>query len=564
MMKYILRPITVSLFSFWAVLPSPLSADVKVNSLFSDNMVLQQGQPIAIWGQADPDETVSVEFAGQKKTTQAQEGRWQVKLDPLAVSAQPQTLTIQGHNLIKMENVLVGEVWLASGQSNMGFPLSAAHNAATEVPQANDPLLRLFTVKKSCAAELQTDLDGKWQPCTPDAAKDFSAVAYFFGKELRTKLNCPVALINSSWGGTPAQTWMSMDALRQDPPFANYVAVWDKAVQAHQNVLAHPEMMTAYQADLQQWHAEVEPGYKAAMTAYNAALAMGNAGPKPKPSRPEPNNPDLLGMPSPSYRPATPSVIFNAMIAPLIPYGIKGVIWYQGEANGGNGLEYRTLFPRLITDWRTRFQEGDFPFLYVQLAGWEHDKQPPEQHDWPWLREAQLMTLSLPQTGMAVIADIGNPKNVHPTDKVDVGYRLSLLARKVAYHENIQAFGPLYDKCTVNGNKVEITFKERGTGLIIGSAPWRPDGSLPLPTDHLVGFVIAGADKHWVEADAKIVGQDTVEVSSDQVANPVAVRYGWDNSPQANLYNREGLAASPFRTDDWPKEKPVTEAVKTE
>jgi sialate O-acetylesterase len=546
----------VSPVAFVLALLSPqLRADVALNGLFTDNMVLQSGQPVPVWGTADAGETVTVTFAGQKKTADPRNGRWQVALDPLPASNDGQTLTITGHNTITLQNVVVGEVWLASGQSNMGFPLNAASNAATEIPQATDPLLRFYSVAHMCSADVQTNVKGKWETSTPDGAKNFSAVAYFFGKALRAKLNEPVGLINSSWGGTPAQAWTSMDALRQDPPFPKFIDQWNKALTDHQNVLAHPELETAYQDTLKKWQAEVAPSFNDAMKAWNAAVAANGAaaaGPKPTPSQPEPKNPDPTGMPNPSARPSVPGVIFNGMIAPLIPFSVKGVIWYQGEANGGQGFEYRTLFPRMITDWRTRWAQASFPFLYVQLPGWSaNDKRPPDQHGWPWLREAQLMTLSLPETGMVVAADIGDPNNVHPKDKIDVGNRLALLARKIAYKENIQAFGPLYDRFTVEGDKVKIHFKESGAGLVIGQSPWRPPGIAPWPTDKLLGFVIAGADKHWVDAQAQIVGPDTIEVSSTQVSNPVAVRYGWANSPDVNLYNKDGLPASPFRTDDW-------------
>jgi sialate O-acetylesterase len=539
---------------------------VEVNSLFTDNMVLQRGQPVPVWGTADAGESVTVEFAGQKKTAAPQDGKWMVKLDPLTASSDAQKLTITGHNTITLQNVLVGEVWLASGQSNMGFPLAAAANAATEIPAAGDPLLRLFTVTHATSDTPQTTVKGKWDASTPDTAKNFSAVAYFFGKALRAKLGVPVGLINSTWGGTSVQCWFSIDALRQDPPVQKYVDQWDKAVAAHANVLAHPELLTAYQDDLKSWNEQVKPAYDEAVKAWTAAKAANPSDPtpKPKPERPEPSNPDPMAIPSPSSRPSTPSVIYNGMIAPLIPFAVKGAIWYQGENNGSQGLEYRTTFPRLINDWRARWAQTDFPFLFVQLPGnGASDHRPADQHDWPWLREAQFMTLSLPETGMATTIDVGDPNNVHPKDKVDVGNRLALLARKIAYKETVQAFGPLYDSFSVTGNKITIKFKEVGSGLTIGTSPWRPDGVAPWPTDHLVGFVIAGADKKWVVADAQIVG-DTVEVTSAQVPQPVAVRYGWANSPDVNLYNKEGLPAAPFRTDDWPKGQPDGPTAKTE
>jgi sialate O-acetylesterase len=273
--------------------------------------------------------------------------------------------------------------------------------------------------------------------------------------------------------------------------------------------------------------------------------------------RPEASNPDPMGMPSPSRRPSTPTVNFNGMIAPLIPYAIRGVIWYQGENNAGRGLEYRELFPRLIEDWRNVWQKAgyeagkDFPFLFVQLPSNGQDASPIAAQGWPWLREAQLLTLKVPRTGMAITLDVGDPNNVHPGDKIDVGQRLALLARKTVYGEEIVASGPLYQDFKVEADgSVRVRFTETGSGLTIGQAPWYAAGVAPFPKDKLIGFFIAGEDKKWVEAHARVDGNSVV-VSSAQVPKPAAVRYGWANSPRCNLYNKEGLPASPFRTDTW-------------
>jgi len=320
----------------------------------------------------------------------------------------------------------------------------------------------------------------------------------------------------------------------------------------HRQVQANPKLASDYTDDLKRWQREVSPAFTAAMKAFNAAPGTG---PKPVPGRPEPANPDPMAMPSPSARPSTPSVIFNTMIAPLSPFALRGVIWYQGEANGGGGLEYRSLLPRLIADWRKQWGQGDFPFLFVQLPGWDQNKLPADQHDWPFLREAQLMTLGQPRTGMAVAIDLGDPANVHPAGKLDVGLRLALVARSVAYGETLVASGPLYRSLSAEGGSLRVHFSEVGSGLVIGESPWRPPNTTPLPTGKLVGFALAGANRKWVEAEAEIKG-DTVVVSSPDVPAPVAVRYGWANSPRCNLYNREGLPASPFRSDDWPKATP--------
>ena len=299
----------------------------------------------------------------------------------------------------------------------------------------------------------------------------------------------------------------------------------------------------------------MQPAFDAVMKKYNADKDAGKeVGPKPQPERPEPTNPDPMGMPSPSRRPSTPTVNFNGMIAPLVPYAIRGVIWYQGENNGGRGLEYRELFPRLIEDWRSQWVKNggaDSPFLFVQLPCNGKDTNAVAESGWPWLREAQLMTLQrVPRTGMAITIDVGDPNNVHPTDKIDVGHRLALVARKLVYGENVVASGPLFKTMEIKDGKVRVQFTETGSGLIIGQQPWCARGVTPFPKDKLIGFFLAGEDKKWSEADAAIDGESVV-LSSVQVPHPVAVRYGWANSPRCNLYNQEGLPASPFRSDDW-------------
>ena len=526
--------------------------ELKLQSVFSDHAVLQRDQPVPVWGWADAGTKVTVEFAGQTKSAMADAaGKWLVKLDPMPASAEPRALTVRGKNLLTISDVLVGEVWLASGQSNMGVSLSGAHNAATEIPQAEDAQLRFFKVKMQTAGTSQSDVAGKWEACSPQTAPGFSAVAYFFARALRAKLGCPVAIIQSSWGGTAGQAWLSIEALRAEPPLARHVKTWDDAVAKRRELDANPQIMATYEEQIARWKKEVRPTFDAAMKTYNTAKWAGkDPGPKPEAAWPEPANPDPMGLPSPSARPSTPSVIFNAMIAPLAPYALRGAVWYQGEANGSAGLEYRTLLPRLIADWRKHWG-AEFPFLFVQLPGWEHDTKPAELHDWPWLREAQLMTLKVPRTGMAVTIDIGDPGTVHPGDKLDVGLRLALAARKVAYGENIVASGPLHRGSSIEDGAIRVKFTETGGGLATGLAPWLPQDSPPLPTDKLIGFTIAGEDRRWVEADAETEG-DSILVTSPQVPKPVAVRYAWANSPRCNLYNKEGLPASPFRTDDWP------------
>ncbi len=527
--------------------------ELTLPAVISDHMVLQRDIGVPIWGTGTAGDTVAVEFAGQTKSaTVGADGKWMVKLDPLKASADARTLTVKSRDKsLQVGDVLVGDVWLASGQSNMGSPVGSVSNAAELLPKINDPLLRFFSVTKNTSPEPLPDLKGKWELATPETAKGFSAVAFFYAQEIRRTQNVPVAILHSSWGGTPIETWISLEGLRRDPALPKTVAKWDAAVGEYEKVKADPKLVSDYEADLKKWKAEVEPAYNAQLKAYNADVASGKAvGPKPQPPTPEPSNPDPMGMPSPSRRPQTPSVAFNATIAPLIPYAIRGVIWYQGEQQTTSLEPYRQLFPRLIEDWRGHWKQGDFPFLFVQLPANGKDPEPVAKAGWPPTREAQFLTLKLPNTGMAITVDIGDPKQVHPDNKIHVGNRLALVGRKVAYGENLVASGPLYQDSSVDGNAVKVRFRETGDGLAIGQTPWLAPGTQPFPQDKLIGFYIAGDDRKWVEADARIAG-DGVVVSSPQVPKPSAVRYLWANSPRGNLYNKNGLPAAPFRTDDW-------------
>lgn len=532
-------------------LPLFVRAEIKLPAVFTDHLVLQRDLAVPVWGWAKVGEEVTVEFAEQKKTVKTDaNGQWRVKLDPLVASSQPREMKI-GSRVIK--DVLVGEVWLASGQSNMGFPVGSAHHAEQALAKAGDPLLRFFTVQNATAAEPQDDHCGRWDASTPDTAKSFSAVAYFFARDLRVKLGVPVAILHSSWGGTPAQAWLSMEALRESPAFENYTKIYEAALEKHRHVLAKPEMMTKYREDLAQWQKQIAPPFNDAMKAWNAGP---KTTPKPLPARPEPANPDPMDVPSPSSRPGTPSVIFNAKIAPLAGYAMRGALWYQGEANASGGIEYRTLLPRLIGDWRKRWAQGDFPFLIVQLSSWDMDSKPAPQHHWPVLREAQARTASsVPNCALAVSIDVGDPKDVHPKGKEPVGQRLALAARKLVYGEvSLVASGPVFREAKADGAMMRVRFNEVGGGLIIGQAPWRALSDAQWPQDRLVGFVLAGEDSQWHDAEARIEG-DSILVTSAAVAKPVAVRYAWANSPRCNLYNREGLPAVPFRSDDWPMPK---------
>jgi len=538
-----------------------LRADVKLPAIFGDHMVLQEGMKLPIWGTADPAEAVTVTLGDQTaKTTADSNGKWRVEFPPIAGGPHPVTVGVTGKNSITLNDVLIGDVWVCSGQSNMEFGMDMTEDTKKEISQANLPQLRLFCVPKTTSLTPLDDLQGvksdslqgHWQICSPETlAKDgtwsgFSAVGYFFGREIQKKTVHPVGLIASDWGGTRAQAWTSLSGLQKDPVLQHLVSEHDRTVANYPKAKpVYDVQFAAYRSDLAAWQTNVAPAYKATLDQWNAAVKAAQAAHQPSPPKPEPSTPMPHAPHDADGGANGPTNLFNAMISPLIPFGIKGVIWYQGESNAGQPQEYRTLFSRLINDWREKWGEGDFPFLFVELASF---KAPGS--NWSLLREAQRAALALPNTGMATAVDIGNPDNIHPSDKKDVGKRLALVARHVAYGEKLVCSGPVFDAMKLNGSSITLTFKDEGGGLIIGKAPWVPPGFQPLPTTDLLGLTIAGGDKKWVAAGARIVGS-TVVVSSPQVPDPVAVRYDWANAPQGNLYNQENLPASPFRTDDW-------------
>ncbi len=528
---------------------TPVRGDVKMPALFGDHMLLQRQLKIPVWGWADPGEEIKVALGDhQGKAIASKEGTWRVDLEPIATASEPLILTVSGKNSVKFEDVLIGDVWICSGQSNMEFPMARAHNTVSETPKATDSQIRLFLVSKKTAGQPQKDVTGKWMVCSPETVKGFSAVGYFFARELRETTKEPIGLIATYWGGTPAQAWTSLSGLTKEPPFEKYVkAATEGAAHETANREAYPQLLEKYEAEKKKWNEEYGKPYDAALKEWAVAnkepRAKGQPAPaKPKPSQPEPHKP------LPDQDPHTPTVLFNGMVAPLMPFALKGVVWYQGEANGGAGAEYRTLFPRLINDWREKWGQGDFPFLFVQLANYLAPQKAPVEGGWAALREAQLMTLALPNTGMAVAIDIGNGNDIHPKDKLDVGHRLALAARHLVYGEKIVYSGPIYDSMKVEGKSIRLTFKNTGGGLVMGAPPWAPDGLAAPPATELKGFAIAGATNEWVWARATI-DHDTVVVSADGLADPKAVRYGWANNPACDLYNKEGLPASPFRTD---------------
>ena len=482
-------------------------ADVKLPGLFSDNMVLQQGMRAPIWGRADDGERVTVTFRGRKVSATARNGKWRVEL-PGQKAGGPDTLIVEGKNRIELKNVLVGEVWICSGQSNMEFPLNHSFESENDIARSANPHLRLLTVPKLKANEPVDDVKAGWQECNPDTVKNFSAVAYYFGRDLQKARGAPVGLIHTSWGGSPAEVWMSEKVLAGNPEYKR--AILDE-----------------YQTALKNYQAALEKFQKEEAALKNEGKTMERKPPAP-----------------PFWK---PTELYDGMIAPLIPCAIKGALWYQGESNAGRAWQYRSLFADLIRNWRRDWGEGDFPFLAVQLAPWDRNKKrsvdqitaDPVESDWAELREAQLLaTKVLAKVGLAVITDVGDKDDIHPTKKEPVGRRLALLARNIAYGEKVECYGPQYRDMRIKGNQVILSFDHAG-------------GGLESRGGRLRGFAVCGADRKFVWANAEI-DSGKVMVSTPEVEKPVAVRYGWADYPVVNLFNHEGLPASPFRTDDFP------------
>lgn len=631
---------------------------MKLASIFTNNMVLQQNLPLSIWGTAEKGAAIAVRFAGQEVKGKADEtGRWEVRLQPLTASAEPRTLTAEsGGVTIAVSNVLVGEVWVCSGQSNMNWTLASTMNAEQEVAAAEFPNVRLFTVPSQAVMEPQTEMpNAAWHVCTPETAAPFSAVGYFFGRELHRRLGVPVGLINSSWGGTLAEAWTSREGLLSEPAIRDIVDNLDQKLPSLDQERAKWELENReleertkdkenlgfakgwadFPCPSGEWKEMQLPGLwqkrghpysgvfwfrkevelPASWAGKDLVLSLGAAdksetsyfnnekvGSLTMEDRPDawsvqrvytvpgrlvkagrnviavrvhsniydgglngpaavmhvtcPSVPDAEPLPltgtwqyavEANYgfvqppaqplgpgNPNTPCSLFNGMISPLIPFGVRGAIWYQGESNSSRPYQYRTLFPALIRDWRRLWNQPDFAFYFVQLANF----QPAPIEKWPELREAQTLTLALPHTGMAVTIDIGEPEDVHPRNKQDVGLRLALNALHQTYgQKEVVPCGPLFKESKREGTQIRIAFNYT-------------DGGLMVRGESLKGFAIAGEDQNFVEADARIE-DDTLVVFNPKVTAPVAVRYGWANSPVCNLYNGAGLPASPFRTDDW-------------
>ena len=631
--------------------------NVRLPLLFSNEMIVQRDKPIPVWGWADPKEKIQVSFNNQvKSVVTGKDGKWRVDLAPVAAGG-PFTLTIKGKNTITISDVLAGEVWLCSGQSNMEMPIAGwgnINNYQQEIAKANYPTIRQFLVQKATAAVPQAQLaGGDWKKCEPANAGDFSAVAYFFARELQAKLNVPIGLINCTWGGTHSETWTSREAFQNSPEFRDMIAGMKPLSMtevAAQRAKAVESILLKYQVKPQagmdwklplyndaDWNRIRVPGYwenngladvdgliwlrrtievTKGDAGKGATLHLGKVDDEDETfvngvqvGSSKPYNADrvypvpagllkegrnviavrvndtggeggiygeagdlvleiggrnipLAGDWSTAIEKAAPvntsvgpnsfpTLLSNAMLEPLIPYAIKGVIWYQGESNAGRAYQYQKAFPLMITDWRNRWKQNNLPFYFVQLSSYgAANGDSRTGSTWAELREAQQKTLSLPNTGMAVTTDIGDTKDIHPKNKQDVGLRLAKIALDKTYQLGGVSSGPVYDSFTTQGNRVIVSFSNTGSGLTTADK-----------YGYLRGFELAGSDQKFYYAKAWIEG-DKVIVTSDAVAAPVAVRYGWaDDAGEDNLFNKEKLPAAPFRSDNW---KGITEGVKYE
>jgi sialate O-acetylesterase len=469
-----------------AVPPCRVRGEVSLNNMFGDHMVLQQGIRNRVWGKADPGEGVTVSFAGRtSETTADADGRWQVLLDPVQEYGGPHTLTVKGRNEITFSDVLVGEVWLCSGQSNMQWAVNQANDPDLEKSAATFPGIRFLSVPQVGTQEPQANFKGEWQVCSPATVADFSAVAFFFGRQLHHTLGVPIGLIDNAWGGSAAEAWVKRE-----------------------KIAAHPTLKAIHDRWLKLEAEKADDG----------KLMNGNQ---------------------------RPGNIHAGVLTPSIGYGIRGVIWYQGESNAGRAHQYRTLFPFMIESWREEWNLADnreFPFFWVQLADFKPEATAPGESDWAELREAQTMTLdALGNGGEAVIIDLGEAKDIHPRNKQDVAKRLARWALAETYgRKDIACRSPRYASHERDGSKMLLSFNDVSGG-------WRP-----FDVNEPIGFAIAGSDRTFVPARAEIQKDGRIAVWSDTVAEPVAVRYAWADNPVCNLYSAAGLPLTPFRTDDFP------------
>ncbi|WP_111708506.1 sialate O-acetylesterase [Lutibacter citreus] len=491
--------IAILIVSFSAV------AQVSVSNIFSSHMVLQRNQQNPIWGTASVGEKVTITIDTQKhKTITDKNGNWKVKLNPLKVGG-PYKLTVKGKNKITFDDILVGEVWICTGQSNMQWSVINSNHSDLEIASANYPNIRLFSVPLTGNPEIQTKIaDTSWVACTPKNIPEFSAAGYFFGRKLHQTLGVPIGLINASWGASSLETWISREALEASGKHNELLEDWDIAASEFTD-----EKLVEVTKAYEEWEAAGKPGAKMR---------------PPRDIRIAQNR---------------PANAFNGVINPIVGFGIKGAIWCQGESNLGRGYQYRSLFPLLINSWRTLWNQGDFPFYWIQLASMKEPDKEPTSSSWAELRESQTKTLSLPNTGEVVTMDLGEGRDIHYRNKQPVGNRLARLALTKEYGYKFASESPRYESIKIKGNTIIITFNHIDEGLYAADF------------ETVKGFAIAGFDKKFVWAKAKIIDKNKIEISSEKIINPIAVRYAWSNNPKANLFDRNGLPVTGFRTDKW-------------
>lgn len=491
-------------------------ADVNLPHIFGNDMVIQRDMPAPIWGWAAEGEEISVSLSRQDNaeviytdTVKTDEkGDWRTTL-PATPAGGPYTVKVVGSNTVEFTNILFGEVWVCSGQSNMAWTVNGSNNSREEIATANYPNIRLFHIPRVSSGLPSTDVHAEWRPTSPDSVRHFSAVAYNFGRHIHKELDVPVGLINTSWGGTRIEAWTAPEGFNSVPALSSITEEIKDIDNNYRSELSQKIL------EIEEWIAETRDALE--------------------------NDKTIFKMPE-NFHPLTPqgrpTALYNNMIYPLVPYAIRGALWYQGESNMREGMVYHEKMKALINGWREVWEQGDFPFYFVQLAPWGgYDRNDPTHLPKIW--EAQTATLALPNTGMVVTTDIGNVKDIHPRNKQDVGLRLAYWALANTYgNDGIVYSGPLYKSMEVEGDSIRISFKYTGSGLV------SRDG------EPLSWFQIAGEDQQFVDAVAVIDG-DTVVISSDTVKAPVAVRLGWNQIAEPNLMNKEGLPVSPFRTDSW-------------
>lgn len=482
------------------LLQATANAGLKLPNIFGDHMVVQQNAPIRIWGMTSPGHAVTATLAGKSASTTADnEGRFSLQLPQLTADGATHQLTVTADETVTFSDVLIGEVWICSGQSNMQWSVNASNDADLERLAAKHPNLRMINFPQVGTQEAVWTHDRQWQVCSPETVGGFSAVGYFFGRQLLETLDVPVGMINNAWGGSACEAWINRDVLEADEQYEPLLTRWK------QNEASFADLSA--KADLDDNQKKQLANLKRQMT--------GNS---------------------------RPGNIYNGVLKSHLGYTIKGAIWYQGESNASRAYQYRNLFPLMISNWRQEWGQGDFPFYWVQLADFRAEKDMPAESDWAELREAQTMTMSrLPNTGEAVIIDIGEGKDIHPKNKVDVGRRLARWALAADYGIAIPYRSPQYRDMQKQENKIILSFD------YVDGKGWRP-----FDTASPVGFAIAGEDREFVWADAKIMPDGRIEVSANGVADPVAVRYAWADNPVCNMYDNAGLPLTPFRTDDWP------------